>query len=301
MTVRTAVLPVAGLGSRFLPITKSVPKEFLAVVDTPLIQYVVEEAWAAGIERIVLVTSRSKSVFLDHFVTHAELEAALMARGKEELLNSVKQIKTPNAGTISAVRQNEPLGLGHAVYCARPLVGNEPFAVLLPDDLIWVDKGEPTVLEQMVSQFNELGNSMVAVMEVDRSETDKYGVIDPAGVNINKKQRLMRIKGVVEKPDPQEAPSQLAIIGRYILTPEIFDLLALGRTGRGGEIQLTDAIEALLSIQPVHGYRFQGIRYDCGDKAGYQMANLALSLQRPELRARLLPFLKEQLALWQGA
>ncbi|MBF0448578.1 MAG: UTP--glucose-1-phosphate uridylyltransferase GalU [Magnetococcales bacterium] len=298
MNVRTAVLPVAGLGVRFLPITKSIPKEILPVVDAPLIQYVIEEAWSAGMERVVLVTSRGKTVLEDHFDSNYELEAALEAKGNQEGLDIVKGLTPPGVGAISAVRQSEALGLGHAVLCARAVVGDEPFAVLLPDDLIWTDEPTPSVLRQMVTQFNDLGAPLVAVMEVDPAETDKYGVIDPYHAKIDPGERLIRTKGLVEKPSPEQAPSNLAVIGRYILTPEIFDYLAKGRRGAGGEIQLTDAICALLEEQSVYGFRFQGVRYDCGDKSGYQMANLSLALQRPELREKLLPFMAQQLDLW---
>ncbi|MBF0382996.1 MAG: UTP--glucose-1-phosphate uridylyltransferase GalU [Magnetococcales bacterium] len=298
MTIRTAVLPVAGLGTRFLPVTKSIPKEMLPVVDRPLIQYVVEEAFTAGIEQVVLVSSSGKGVLEDHFDSHVELEMALAAKGKDELLQLVKDIAPPQGKSISAVRQSAPLGLGHAVLCARPVVGNEPFAVLLPDDLIWTDGSTSAVLTQMVEQFDEIQASLIAVMEVSPSQTNLYGVIDPYDPELDDGNDIIRAKGFVEKPSPEVAPSNLALIGRYILTPEIFPLLANGKKGAGGEIQLTDAISALLEQQSVFGYRFRGVRYDCGDKTGYQMANLALSLQRSEMRDELLPFIKKQLADW---
>jgi UTP--glucose-1-phosphate uridylyltransferase len=295
MTIRTAVLPVAGLGTRFLPITKSMPKEMLPVVDQPLIQYVVEEAWSAGIEQVVLVSSRGKAVLEDHFDTNAELELALDAKGKQELLASVRALTPPGGSTICAVRQSSPLGLGHAVLCARELVGNEPFAVLLPDDLICTGDSAPGVLSQLVEQYKKTTSSVVAIMEVAPSQTDRYGVIDPFDSKIVDGERLIKTKGLVEKPEPAQAPSNLAVVGRYILTPEIFTLLASGNRGAGGEIQLTDAICALLGQQSVYGYLFEGTRFDCGNKVGYQMANIALSLERPEMREQLLPFIKEQL------
>ncbi|MBF0453257.1 MAG: UTP--glucose-1-phosphate uridylyltransferase GalU [Magnetococcales bacterium] len=300
MTIRTAVLPVAGLGTRFLPITKSLPKEMLPVVDAPLIQYVVEEAWSAGMEQVVLVSSRGKAILEDHFDTSPELESALEAKGAEALLATLRELTPAGVGRIASVRQSAPLGLGHAVLCARAVVGNEPFAVLLPDDLIWTEESTPTVLRQMVDAFQHKGSSLVAVMEVDPSQTDKYGVIDPVDREIKPGERLIQTQGLVEKPEPAQAPSNLAVIGRYILTPDVFDLLENGKRGAGGEIQLTDAICALLPSQSVYGYRFEGTRFDCGDKVGYQMANLALSLHRPEMRERLLPFLQEQLAHWGG-
>ncbi|MBF0193490.1 MAG: UTP--glucose-1-phosphate uridylyltransferase GalU [Magnetococcales bacterium] len=298
MTIRTAVLPVAGLGTRFLPVTKSIPKEMLSVVDRPLIQYVVEEAFSAGIEQVVLVSSRSKSVLEDHFDSHVELEMALEAKGKDELLQLVKDLTPPKGRSISAVRQSAPLGLGHAVLCAQAVVGREPFAVLLPDDLIWTDDATPSVLTQMVEQYEKIQASVVAVMEVSPAQTNLYGVIDPSNPDVSKGDSVIKAKGFVEKPSPDIAPSNLAVVGRYILTPEIFPLLANGKKGAGGEIQLTDAISALLEQQSVFGYRFSGTRYDCGDKIGYQKANLALSLQRPDMRSELLPFIKEQLASW---
>ncbi len=298
MKIRTAVLPVAGLGTRFLPITKSMPKEMLPVVDKPLIQYVVEEAWAAGIEHVVMVSSQGKTVLEDHFDSSPELEAALAAKGKDELLATVQELTPGGVGRISAVRQSAPLGLGHAVLCARAVVGDEPFAVLLPDDLIWTGDGTPPVLRQMVDEFAQVGGSVVAVMPVERSQTDKYGVIDPYDPEVDPGKRLIRVKGLVEKPDPDAAPSHYAVVGRYILAPEVFDFLESGERGAGGEIQLTDAICALLDKQKVYGYHFAGVRFDCGDKTGFQKANLALSMERPDLREGLVPFLREELARW---
>ncbi|MCF8067031.1 MAG: UTP--glucose-1-phosphate uridylyltransferase GalU [Desulfobacterales bacterium] len=285
MKVRKAVFPVAGLGTRFLPATKAMPKEMLPVVDKPLIQYVVEEALSSGIEQIIFVTGRGKTALEDHFDRSRELEKNLSKRGKEELLDTVKSL-VPSTGTIIYTRQNEPLGLGHAIWCARDVVGNEPFAVLLADDLIQTD-GKP-VIGQMIDKFEKYQSSILAIEEVDPQQTDKYGIlnVDKVGKDI------IRIKGMVEKPSPELAPSNLAIIGRYILTPEIFGYLGQGNVGAGGEIQLTDAMAQLLKEQPFYGYRFEGKRFDCGDKAGFQMANIAFSLDRPDLKSQLVPFLK---------
>lgn len=293
MTIRTAVLPVAGLGTRFLPATKAIPKELLPVVDKPLVQYAVEEALAAGVERLVMITGRGKAALEDHFDADPELEAALRRSGKEELLAAV-EASGALANQVIYIRQGHPLGLGHAVWCARRVVGNEPFAVLLPDDLT---HGPEPILGQMVRRFREVGYSMAAVMEVPPDQVHRYGILDPGGVEQN---GLIPARGLVEKPSPATAPSNLAIIGRYILTPAIFDCLERGGRGEGGEIQLTDAMAALLAEQPIFGYRFQGTRYDCGDKVGFQMANLDLAMAQPAMRQRLLPFLKQRMAVWEG-
>ncbi len=284
MKVRKAVFPVAGLGTRFLPATKALPKEMLPIVDRPLIQYAVEEALASGIEQIIFVTGKGKGSLEDHFDHSAQLEKTLAAKGKEELLNAVEEL-VPETGTIIYTRQNEPLGLGHAIWCARDVVGDEPFAVLLADDLV---QAKTPVLAQMLKRFQRLRSSMVAVMEVDPSDTNKYGILDAEELVDN----VVQTRGLVEKPDPGQAPSNLAIIGRYILTPEIFDILGEKKFGAGNEIQLTDAMAKLLDHQPIFGYRFEGCRFDCGDKAGFQMANLAFSMERPELREKMAPFLK---------
>ncbi|WP_041640609.1 UTP--glucose-1-phosphate uridylyltransferase GalU [Magnetococcus marinus] len=292
MKVRKAVFPVAGLGTRFLPATKVVPKEMLSVVDTPLIQYAVEEAWDAGIEEVILITGRGKSLLMDQFDHMYELEDTLRRQGKEVLL-SVSHEPIPFPGTVVATRQQDPLGLGHAVWCARYLVGDEPFAVILPDDLVHAQK---PVLKQMVERFEELQSSIVAVMEVAPDQTNKYGILDSEP----EQNGVWRIKGLVEKPDPSVSPSNLAIIGRYILTPEIFCLLESIPRGAGGEIQLTDAMAALLKHQSIYGMRFEGTRFDCGDKAGFQMASLALSMERPELKDQMLAFIQENLPKWQA-
>ncbi|MDH5523385.1 MAG: UTP--glucose-1-phosphate uridylyltransferase GalU [Desulfobulbaceae bacterium] len=285
MKIRKAVFPVAGLGTRFLPATKAMPKEMLPIVDKPLIQYAVEEAVAAGIEQIIFVTGQGKTALEDHFDKNTELENILKGRGKTDLLHEINSL-VPSSGSIVYTRQSEPLGLGHAIWCAREIVGDEPFAVLLADDLIQADK---PVLAQMIDEFDRLRASMAAVINVDRDQTDKYGILD-TGAEMGK---VVTVKGLVEKPAPADAPSNLAIIGRYILTPRIFDLLGRKQTGAGGEIQLTDAMSALLDTQPIYGYKFEGQRFDCGDKAGFQMANLAFAMERPELQEKMLPFLLE--------
>lgn len=284
MKIKKAVFPVAGLGTRFLPATKALPKEMLPVVDKPLIQYAVEEALAAGIEQIIFVTGRGKEALEDHFDHSHELESILEGRGKEETLKIMEAL-VPETGTIVYTRQNKPLGLGHAIWCARDVVGNEPFAVLLADDLVMADT---PVLSQMVTAFETTQSSMVAVMEVEPSQTDKYGIVDGE----REGEKIIRIRGLVEKPDPASAPSNQAIIGRYILTPEIFELLGKKEYGAGGEIQITDAMEKLLATQEIYGYLFEGTRFDCGDKAGFQMANIAYALENPEINGRLRAYLQ---------
>lgn len=285
MKIRKAVFPVAGLGTRFIPATKAMAKEMLPVVDKPIIQYAVEEAFAAGIEHIVFVTGRGKKALEDHFDRSFEIEHSLKAKGKDDLLKQIQEL-VPTTGTIIYTRQNQPLGLGHAIWCARDIVGDEPFAVLLADDLIQTDK---PVLSEMVKKFDRLRASMAAVMEVDKDQTDKYGILDAKQVEDD----IFRINDMIEKPKPDEAPSNLAIIGRYILTPKIFEYLGEGKKGAGGEIQLTDAMKKLLKEQPVYGYKFEGKRFDCGDKVGFQMANLAFALERPDMRDKLIQFIKE--------
>jgi len=282
--IKKAVFPVAGLGTRFLPATKALPKEMLPVVDKPLIQYAVEEALDAGIEQIIFVTGRGKTALEDHFDRSFELEATLESKNKNSTLKEIEEI-VPKTGTIMYTRQNEPLGLGHAIWCARHIIGDEPFAVLLADDLV---KAKEPVLAQMVKRFSRLRSSMMAVMEVDKEETDKYGIISGTDIEDN----VVQIDGLIEKPSPEEAPTNLAIIGRYILTPEIFSILGQKKRGAGNEIQLTDAMDILLNEQPLFGYKFEGTRFDCGNKAGFQMANIAFSMDRPEIKAKLLPFIK---------
>ena len=274
--VRKAVFPVAGLGTRILPATKAMPKEMLTVVDRPLIHYAVEEAKAAGIEEFYFVTGRGKSALEDHFDVAYEMEATLRDRGKSEQLAEM-QAWLPRPGEIAYTRQQRPLGLGHAVWCARHLVGDEPFAVILVDDLMVCD---PPCLKQMVDAYAETGGNVVTVIEVPREHTSRYGVLDI----VEDDGRLARARGVVEKPDPAEAPSNLTIIGRYIIQPEVFDHLENLRPGSANEIQLTDGLAALIADgQPFYGLRAKGRRFDCGDKLGFLEANIALGLEHPEL------------------
>jgi UTP--glucose-1-phosphate uridylyltransferase len=274
--VRKAVFPVAGLGTRTLPATKAMPKEMLTVVDKPLIQYAVEEARAAGIEQFYFVTGRAKSAIEDHFDVAFELEATLRERGRTELLDELRAW-LPAPGDIAFTRQQRPLGLGHAVWCARHLVGDEPFAVLLVDDLM---VGEPPCLKQMIDAYAETGGNIVAVVDVPREQTRRYGVLDVVADDGT----MARARGVVEKPDPAVAPSTLTIIGRYIIQPEIFGHLAALKPGSGNEIQLTDGLDRLIAAgQQFHGLRAAARRYDCGDKLGYLEANVALGLQHPSL------------------
>jgi UTP--glucose-1-phosphate uridylyltransferase len=276
--VRKAVFPVAGLGTRILPATKAVPKEMLTVVDQPLIHYAMEEAKAAGIEQFYFVTGRAKSAIEDHFDIAFELEAMLVERGKSDVLDELRAW-LPAPGDLAFTRQQQPLGLGHAVWCARNLVGDEPFAVILVDDLM---VGEPPCLKQMVEAYRRTGGNLVAVVEVPREQTRRYGVLDV----VSDDGTLVRARGVVEKPDPSAAPSTLTIVGRYIIQPEIFGHLAALAPGSGSEIQLTDALDRLIAAgQPFHGLRAAAKRYDCGDKLGYLEANVALGLQHPALGA----------------
>ncbi|WBX84747.1 UTP--glucose-1-phosphate uridylyltransferase GalU [Sphingosinicella microcystinivorans] len=280
--VRTAVFPVGGLGTRFLPATKAMPKEMLPVVDRPLIQYAVDEAVAAGIEQMIFVTGRGKNAIEDHFDRHFELEATLGERGADEVLAQLEDTRFA-AGTIAYVRQREPLGLGHAVWCARHLIGDNPFAVLLPDELLW-NPARPC-LKAMVEAHAEVGGNIIGVLDVPREHTHRYGIVSPGA----EKGVLTEVLGLVEKPRPEDAPSTMAAIGRYILEPAVMDKLEARKRGAGGEIQLTDAMAELIGGAPFHAMRFEGTRYDCGDKAGYVTANIALALERedigPEVRA----------------
>lgn len=285
MKIRKAVFPVAGLGTRFIPATKAMAKEMLPVVDKPIIQYAVEEAFKAGIEQIIFVTGRGKKALEDHFDRSFEIEHTLMEKGKDDLLKQIQEL-VPQTGSIVYTRQNQPLGLGHAIWCARDIVGDEPFAVLLADDLIQTDK---PVLAEMVKKFDRLRASIAAIMEIDKDQTDKYGILKATQVEDD----IVKIDDMIEKPKPENAPSNLAIVGRYILTPRIFYHLEKGKKGANGEIQLTDAMKALLNEQPIFGYRFKGKRFDCGDKVGFQMANLAFALERPDMRDKLISFIRE--------
>ena len=277
--IRKAVLPVAGMGTRVLPATKVLPKELLPVVDKPLIQYAVEEAAEAGITDIVLVTAKGKDLLVDHFDRSPELERQLEERGKQELLD-IARSTCPKGVSITAVRQPAPLGLGHAVWCARPVVGDEPFAVLLPDDLIL---GQPGVLAQMVRQWERGRGHLVAVENVPLDQVHRYGILDV----ISDDGQVARARGMVEKPRPEAAPSTLSVIGRYILEPVVFDFLDRRHQGQGGEIQLTDAIAATLAQVGLSGLRFKGRRYDCGTKAGYVQAIIDQSLAHPETAAAI--------------
>jgi UTP--glucose-1-phosphate uridylyltransferase len=282
------VFPVAGLGTRILPATKAMPKEMLTVVDKPLIHYAIEEAKAAGIEEFYFVTGRAKSALEDHFDLSFELEATLHERGKSELLEEL-QAWLPDPGQIAYTRQQRPLGLGHAIWCARNLVGDEPFAVFLVDDLM---VGNPPCMKQMVEAYAQTGGNIVAVVEVPREHTRRYGVLDI----VKDEGVLVRARGVVEKPEPAVAPSTLTIIGRYIIQPEIFRYLGGLQPGAGGEIQLTDGIAALLGEEPVYAYRFKGKRYDCGSKLGYLEATVEYGLRHPELGARFSQYIEGMVA-----
>ncbi|NPV28868.1 MAG: UTP--glucose-1-phosphate uridylyltransferase GalU [Firmicutes bacterium] len=284
--VRKAIIPAAGWGTRFLPATKAQPKEMIPVVDKPAIQYIVEEAVASGIEDIIIVTGKNKRAIEDHFDRALELEAVLSEKGEEELLRLVRDIS--NLADIHYVRQKEARGLGHAVYCARKFVGKEPFAVLLGDDLI---DGEVPCLRQLLDVYEELHCSVLAVQKVARAEVKRYGIIKPAADTASS--RLIKVEDLVEKPAPEEAPSQYAVIGRYIITPEIFEILKTIPPGAGGEIQLTDALRELVKIQPVYGYLFRGVRYDVGDKLGFLQATVKLALTHPELASGFRRFLVE--------
>lgn len=274
--IRKAVFPVGGLGTRFLPATKAMPKEMLPVVDKPLIQYAVEEAQAAGIEEFVFVTGRGKQAIEDHFDRSYELEDVLRERDKQDMLDLINSWM-PKAGAVSYTRQMEPLGLGHAVRCAKSLIGDEPFAVLLADDLILSEKG---CLAEMVEAYNKVGGNMIAAMDVPHEHTKRYGIVQPGKDG----DTLVEVKGLVEKPNPDKAPSRTAVIGRYIVQPSVFDHLDKVQRGAGGEIQLTDALARMIGEVPFHGLRFSGTRYDCGDKIGFLHANIAFALDRPEMR-----------------
>jgi UTP--glucose-1-phosphate uridylyltransferase len=279
--IRKAVFPVAGLGTRLLPATKAIPKEMLTIVDRPLIQYAVDEAREAGIEQIILVTSRGKAALEDYFDVGFELEATLRGAGKSlDPLGSSRS----DFGEIVAVRQQQPLGLGHAVWCARHIVGDEPFAVLLPDDLM---VGKPGALKQMVEAYATLGGNLVCTEEVAADRTASYGIIAP-GDTVG---ALTEVRCLIEKPQPADAPSRLGVIGRYILQPEVMNILGAGEKGAGGEIQLTDALAKLIGDQAFHALKVDAVRHDCGDKAGYVIANLAIALEREDLAPKIREFL----------
>jgi len=287
ISIKKAVFPVAGLGTRFLPATKANPKEMLPIVDKPLIQYAAEEAIAAGVTELIFVTSSSKRAIEDHFDKNYEMETELERKGKTQLLEIVRNVVPPDVSCVY-VRQPEALGLGHAVLCAKSVVGDEPFAVILADDLI--DGGNESCMEQMISTFEYNRCSVLGVEEVPEEDTGKYGIVasDPITDGLN------RISAIVEKPSPEDAPSNLAVVGRYILTPRIFALLETTQHGAGGEIQLTDAIAALLKEEQVLAYQFQGARYDCGSKLGYLKATVEYALQHPELADEFRTYLQNR-------
>ncbi len=284
--LRKAVFPVAGLGSRFLPATKASPKEMMPVVDKPLIQYAVEEAAAAGITDMVFVTGRNKRAIEDHFDKAYEMESELAAKGKNDLVELIRSV-LPRGCSCVYIRQAEPLGLGHAVLCARPVIGEEAFAVILADDLVAAD---PPVMAQMAAIYQREGCSLLGVQDVPPDQTASYGIVSPEKTG----RELTRVKAIVEKPLPAEAPSTLAVIGRYVLTPRIFEYLAAATPGRGGEIQLTDAILALLAEERVLAYRFAGRRFDCGSKLGYLKATVEFGLRHPEVGAEFDAFLAQR-------
>ena len=291
--VTKAVFPVAGLGTRFLPATKSIPKEIMTLVDRPLIQYAIDEARAAGIKEFIFVTARGKSALEDYFDHSPELEATLRKSGKEALLEVLKDTNM-DSGAIAYVRQNRALGLGHAVWCAKRLIGDEPFAVLLPDDVIAAEK--PCLL-QMIEAYEQTGGNMVAAMEVAPSKASSYGVLDVA----EDMGSILKVKGMVEKPRAEDAPSNLAVIGRYILTPKVMMNLNRMKQGAGGEIQLTDAIAEEAASGQVYGFRFRGQRYDCGSKAGFLQATVAFALARDDLREEFSAYLNDMVALQKAA
>jgi UTP--glucose-1-phosphate uridylyltransferase len=285
--VNKAVFPVAGLGTRFLPATKAIPKEMLPVVDKPLMQYAVEEAYGAGIRHMIFVTGRTKRSIEDHFDASLELEHELESSRKLELLELVRSI-APHDMSCSYVRQARALGLGHAVLCAQPLVGNEPFAVLLPDDLMMGTDGGPSVLAQMVRQFEETPTCILAVQEVPREHVKRYGIV--AGSRVN--DRLTKVDRMVEKPSPEEAPSRMGVAGRYVLTPSVFEMIRSNPRGAGGEIQLTDGIARLMGTEGVHAFQYEGKRYDCGSKDGFLEATVELALKHPQVGPGFREYLK---------
>ncbi len=282
--LRKAVLPVAGLGTRFLPATKAMAKEMLPVVDKPLIQYAVEEARAAGIEQFCMVTGRGKTALVEHFDIAYELEVTLKERGKHDVLRSLQSTQLP-PGAIAAVRQQEPMGLGHAIWCARAFIGDDPFVILLPDDLVLSDV---PCTKQLADAYYETGGCVVAVTEVPREHTNRYGILDVAYDD----GKLVEVAGLVEKPKPEVAPSNLSIIGRYVLMPQVLDFLSRMERGAGNEVQLTDAMAKLIGLVPFHGLRYEGRRFDCGDKVGFLEAQLAFALKRPDLAPAVRQFLR---------
>lgn len=284
MKVKTAVIPAAGLGTRFLPATKAQPKEMLPIVDTPTIQYIVEEAVASGIENLIIITGRSKRAIEDHFDKSVELEYSLRENGKDDLLHEIEDIS--NLVNVIYIRQKEPLGLGHAILTARPVVGNEPFAVMLGDDVV---SSETPALRQLMDAYEKEGATILGVQRVAQEDTSKYGIVKPgAGEG-----RIHKVEGLVEKPDPDEAPSNLAIMGRYVIAPEIMDVLASTGRGKGGEIQLTDALETLRQSEDMYAFEFEGKRYDVGDRLGFLKATCEMALEREDLKGPFSSYLRE--------
>ncbi|SAK63341.1 UTP-glucose-1-phosphate uridylyltransferase [Caballeronia hypogeia] len=292
LKVTKAVFPVAGLGTRFLPATKASPKEMLPVVDKPLIQYAVEEAMAAGITEMIFVTGRSKRAIEDHFDKSYEIEAELEARGKDKLLELVRSIK-PSHVDCFYVRQAEALGLGHAVLCAEKLVGDNPFAVILADDLLY---GKPPVMSQMIEVFDHYHSSVIGVEEIPPEDSKSYGIIDGKEWEDN----IFKLSGIVEKPEPAVAPSNLGVVGRYVLKPRIFDHIRALKPGAGGELQLTDAIQSLLSDEQVLAYKYHGTRFDCGSKLGYLKATVEFALRHPEVKAEFEEYLRNRAPILEG-
>jgi UTP--glucose-1-phosphate uridylyltransferase len=292
LKVTKAVFPVAGLGTRFLPATKASPKEMLPVVDKPLIQYAVEEAMAAGITEMIFVTGRSKRAIEDHFDKSYEIEAELEARGKAKLLELVRSIK-PSHVDCFYVRQAEALGLGHAVLCAEKLVGDNPFAVILADDLLY---GKPPVMSQMIEVFDHYHSSVIGVEEIPQEDSKSYGIIDGKEWEDN----IFKLSGIVEKPEPAVAPSNLGVVGRYVLKPRIFDHIRALKPGAGGELQLTDAIQSLLSDEQVLAYKYHGTRFDCGSKLGYLKATVEFALRHPEVKAEFEEYLRNRAPILEG-
>ena len=285
MKVRKAIIPAAGLGTRFLPATKAQPKEMLPIVDKPTIQYIIEEAVASGIEEILIITGRNKKCIEDHFDKSVELEMELEKNNKNEFLEMVRGIS--DMVDIHYIRQKEPRGLGHAILCAKAFVGNEPFAVLLGDDVV---DSEVPCLKQLMDCYKEYKTSILGVQTVDRENVDKYGIVD--GIHIE--DRVYKVKNLVEKPSVEDAPSNVAILGRYIITPQIFDILSETKPGKGGEIQLTDALQTLIENEAMYAYNFEGRRYDVGDKLGFLQATVEFALKRPELREPFMEYLNNQ-------
>lgn len=284
--IKKAVLPVGGLGTRFLPATKSIPKEMLPVANKPLVQYAFEEAVEAGIEQFIFITGRNKNAISNHFDHAYELESVLAEQNKHEFLAQVQEC-IPTSGNIAYVRQQVPLGLGHAVWCARNFIGDEPFAVLLSDEMVLSERG---LLSQMVEAYNEVGGNIIAVADVPRDQTSKYGILDPEGDTSG---NIIKAKGMVEKPKPEDAPSTLSLNGRYILQPKIFEYLSRGKKTTGGEVQLTDSMNDMMHESPFHGFKFEGKRFDCGSVLGFTEANIAYTLEMDEVKDQIKEMLKK--------